>query len=304
MKTIQKVYFSGLGAVGCSYASKFYEMDPDCIKIIADKERIERYIKEGITINGKQYNFRYITPEEDSAPADLIIIAVKQRHLDQSIKDIRKFVGSDTIILSLLNGIVSEEIIGREYGMEKLLYSICVRIDAVRVGTNIRFSNIGMIVFGDKTNIIYSPDVTAVKNLFDKVGIPYSVPENMIRELWWKFMMNVGMNQTSAILRAPYGVYQKVQEARELTRMASLEVVRLSEKVGINLQEEDIDKYINIVNTLSPEGKTSMLQDIEAGRKTEVEIFAGTVIELGSKYRVATPVNDMLYKMIRTLESI
>lgn len=115
-------------------------------------------------------------------------------------------------------------------------------------------------------------------------------------------MMNVGINQTSAILKAPYGVFQKIGEARELMAMACREVLDLSQKAAIGLQESDIQSYFKIVNTLSPEGKTSMLQDVEAGRKTEVEIFAGTVIELGLQYGVETPVNQILYRMIRTLE--
>lgn len=117
-------------------------------------------------------------------------------------------------------------------------------------------------------------------------------------------MMNVGINQVSAVLKADYGVFRDIIEARELMEMASLEVVAVAEKAGIDLTREDIAKYIAIANTLSPGGKTSMLQDIEGKRKTEVDIFSGTVIDLGKKYGVNTPVNSMLYKMIKTLEKM
>jgi 2-dehydropantoate 2-reductase len=302
MKPIRNVYLAGLGAVGGAYGSKLYEMDPHCIKIIADKQRIERYLKNGIVINGKAYPFEYIQPEEASNTADLIIVAVKQHHLDQVIKDIRHFIGTDTIILSLLNGITSEEILGKEYGMEKILYSFCVGTDSVREETKIQFSSIGKIVFGEKTNYTISPKVAAVKELFEAAKIPYSIPDNMMRELWWKFMVNVGINQISAILKAPYGIFQNVKEAKELMDAASKEVIELSVKAGINLCEDDIMAFTKILQTLSPNGKTSMLQDVEAGRKTEVEIFAGAVIELGRKYGIATPVNEMLFRMIRTIE--
>lgn len=302
MKSIQKVYLSGLGAVGSSYANLLYKMDPDCIKIIASSDRIERYTHNGIFVNEQRIPFQYIKPEETAPPADLILIAVKQHQLQQAIEDIRNFVGEETIILSLLNGIVSEEIIGHEYGLDKLLYSFVVATDAVRNGTHIYFSKVGTIYLGEKYNKNYSPKLTAVKELFDRSGIPYIIPENMLYELWWKFGMNVGINQTSAILKAPYGIFQKHKEARELMQMACREVVQISEKAGIGLTEESIARYFSIVNTLSPEGKTSMLQDVDAGRKTEVEIFAGTVIDLGIKYGIPTPVNDMMYRMIRVIE--
>lgn len=301
MKPIRNVYLSGLGAIGSAFAGRLFDFDPKCLKVLADGERIKRYTRDGVTVNGKAYPFRYLRPEEGGPPADLILIAVKNHHLAQAIQDIRKYVAEDTIILSLLNGIVSEEIIGREYGLEKMLYSFVVGTDAVREGTHTRFSNIGKIVFGERSNSL-TPKVAAVKELFDRAQIPYQIPEDILRELWWKFMMNVGVNQVSAVLRAAYGVFSTVSEARELMEMASREVVAIATKVGVNLSEADIAKYIAVLKTISPEGKTSMLQDVEAGRKTEVEVFAGTVIEMGRKYGVPTPVNEILFKEIRVLE--
>ncbi len=299
---IRKVYISGLGAIGSAYASRLFDYNPDIITVIADPARIEKYQKNGVTVNGKAYPFRYCEPGTLTEKADLILIAVKQHHLEQSIKDINGLVGEGTVILSLLNGITSEEKIGERYGKDKLLLSFVVGTDAVREGTHTHFFNIGKIVFGEAKNTIYSSKVKAVQELFDHTQIPYSIPEDMQRELWWKFMMNVGVNQTSAVLRAPYGVFQKISEARDLMEMASREVISLAEKKGIHLTSEDIRRYIDVLDTLSPDGKTSMLQDIEAGRKTEVEIFAGTVNDLGREYGVATPVNQVLFRMIRTLE--
>lgn len=304
MKTIKNVYLCGLGAIGSTYASRIIDYAPDSLRVISDDNRIERYKKEGVKVNGKTYTFQYIRPGDSGPPADLILIAVKQHHLLQAILDIRQFVDKDTVILSLLNGISSEEIVGGEFGMEKMLYSFVVGTDAVRESTHTVYSNMGKIVFGDKTNLSCSENVTAVVNFFDKVHISYSIPENMLRELWWKFMLNVGINQTSAVLRASYGVFQNIREARELMISASKEVVDISRKAGINLTREDIDEMVRIVSTLSPEGKTSMFQDIEAGRKTEVEIFSGTVIQLGHQYGIATPVNEILFKMITTLEKM
>lgn len=302
MRQIQTVYLCGLGAIGSSFADLLYKMDPQCIKIIADKDRIHRYTKDGIIVNGKKVPFQYIMPEESQPPADLIIIAVKYHQLQQSIADIQNFVGANTIILSFLNGIVSEEIIGCRYGMEKMLYSFVVATDALRVGTHMHFTKVGTVYLGEKNNQTYSPKLQAVLELFDRAGIPYVVPQDMIYELWWKFCMNVGINQVSAILKAPYGVFQTSPEAREIMEMACREVILLSRKAGVGLSDDSIQRYFDVVNTLSPEGKTSMLQDVEAGRKTEVEIFAGTVIALGEKYGIPTPVNDMLYRMIRVIE--
>jgi 2-dehydropantoate 2-reductase len=116
-------------------------------------------------------------------------------------------------------------------------------------------------------------------------------------------MINVGINQASAVLRAPYGVFQSSPDARALIRSLMEEVVTLAKKTGIGLTEKDIEKWGIIMNHLSPTGKTSMLQDVEAGRKTEVEIFAGKVVSLGKDYDVPTPVNATILRIIKVIES-
>jgi 2-dehydropantoate 2-reductase len=304
VKEIKSISIVGLGAIGAVYASKLYDMEPECIKVIANKERIKRYSKNGFSINGKEYNFNYITPEEETEPADLVLVSVKYHHLNQAIKDMRNHVGTDTIILSLMNGISSEEIIGKEYGMDKMLYGMCVAIDALRDDTNITYTNIGKIFFGEGTNDLQSSKVKALKKLLENANIPYEVPQDIMRSLWWKFMINVGINQVSALLKAPYGVFQEIKESHELMESAMKEVIELSQKVGVNLNEDDIEEFDKVLKTLSPKGKTSMHQDIEAGRKTEVEMFAGTVCELGRKYDIDTPVNQFLLKAIHTLEKM
>lgn len=301
---IKNVYLSGLGAIGSVYAAKINETHPESLTIIADPARIARYQKDGVSVNDNTYLFRYARPEGRPEPADLILIAVKQHHLTESIEAIRRFVGPETVILSLLNGITSEDVIGRVFGMEKLLYAFVVGTDATREGTSTRYSNTGKIVFGEKRNERYSAKVQAVKDFFDQTGIPYQIPENMEYELWWKFMLNVGINQTSAVLRANYGVFQSAGEAQDLMASACREVLLLSEREGIHLTEKDIDRAIRIIGTLAPEGKTSMCQDVEAGRKTEVEIFAGTVLELGRKHGIPTPVNEVLWRLLKTVEGI
>jgi 2-dehydropantoate 2-reductase len=280
MAAIKKVFVMGIGAIGSIYASKLFDMNPEGLKVIADAKRIERYNKFGAYINGKAYSFNYILPEDGKNDADLIIISVKYHQLKNAIEGIRRFVGKDTIIISLLNGISSEEIIGKEYGIEKLLYFFCIGTDALRVDNDIRYTNIGKIVFGAKLYSSTLKNVLRLKELFEEAEIPYRISENIMRELWWKFMMNVGINQVSAVLRAPYGIFQKVKDARELMIMASRETVLISKYEGVELGEEDIEEYLIVLDKLDPRGKTSMLQDIEASRKTEVEIFGGVIISL------------------------
>ena len=300
---IKKVSLIGLGAIGAAYASRLHKMDSNCLQVIANEDRIHRYQKNGIMVNGERYDFNYRTPFDATEPADLLLISVKYDGLDQALETIQNHVGPNTIIMSLMNGIASEDIIAEKFGSDQILHAMCVAIDALRTGTTITFTNIGKICFGDTKNAIESQKVDSVKELFNRASIPYEVPENILHSMWWKFMINVGVNQTSAILNAPYKVFQQIPESRELMISAMEEVILLAQKNGIQLSKEDLSKFEKILlEDLSPDGKTSMLQDIEAGRKTEVDYLAGTVSKLGQQLHVPTPINDMFYQIIKVLE--
>lgn len=303
MKKIETVSLIGLGAIGTAYGSRLHDSLNESFKVVASEERIKKYQNNRIIVNGSDYDFHYMSPEEKANPADLVIFACKNDDLPQAMNDIKHHVGPDTIILSLLNGISSEEDIYSFYENQHILHSICVKIDAVRENNETIFSTLGWIEYGDSKNTS-SDDVLSVQALFDRVGIPYKISDNILHSMWWKFMVNVGINQTSAVLKAPYGVFQSVPSAYEWVESTMREVAVLSQKTGINLTEEDIKRFWPIISNMSPTGKTSMLQDVEAGRKTEVEYFAGTVCQLGEKYNLPTPINDQLYRMIRIIEQM
>lgn len=298
---IENVYFIGLGAIGLKYAARLHDANPSLVKIIAGAQRVERFRSNPPSVNGKTYAFEFVGPGDETLAPDLIVVAVKSKQLERALGDIQSFIGDNTSVISLMNGIMSEEIIGRKIGHDRLIYAN-VYMDAVREGNAVTYRDIGRIVFGERNNATKSDRVMAIEQLFGKAGIPCAVPEDMLRAQWAKFMLNVGINQASAVLRAPYGTFQSNSHARALMIAAAEEVVRISEHAGISLDQSDIDDFVRIIDSLDPMGKTSMLQDVEAGRTTEVDTFAGTVIDLGFQYGVPTPVNQTLLNIIKTIE--
>jgi len=303
-RRIERVVLCGAGAVGALYVPHLNALGPGALRVLASGERRARLLAEGVTVNGRRHDVRVLAPGEPAEPADLLLVAVKQHHLAQAIEDARALAGKDTIVVSLLNGITSEAILARELPSEHVLPAFVLGTDSVREGTRSRHSSMGKIWFGAPSNDRADPRVAAVKDLLERAGIPHEVPGDILREQWFKFMINVGVNQVSAVLRAPYGAFGAVPEVRELTRRASLEVVALAAAEGIGLAGADVDRMFPILAGLAPDGKTSMLQDVEARRKTEVEIFAGAVVELGRRRGVPTPVNEVLGREIAALEAL
>ena len=299
---LETVSVIGAGAMGAVYASKFYDMDKACVSLVAEGRRYERLKEKGLIVNNVHYLIPVVRPDDEVPASDLIIVALKHHHLVQGIHDIRKRVGAKSLILSVMNGIDSEEQIGAVYGMDKVLYTVAVGIDAMRQENNVTFTTQGKLLFGEAKNVTLSDHVRQVQSFLGRAGIAHETPEDMIRALWWKYMVNVGVNQASAVLGASYSLFQSSQDARGLMESAMREVIALAKAAGVHLSEQDLEEWYSILFGLGPEGKTSMLQDIEARRKTEVEMFAGKVVELGHKYGIPTPVNETLLRIIKVKE--
>jgi 2-dehydropantoate 2-reductase len=299
---INIVVVLGAGAMGAAYASRFYDMDPANISFAASGDRYQRINSEGLIVNDRHYAISAISPEDASPPADLIIVALKHHHLATALPELKNQVSDNTVFLSIMNGLDSEPIIGSVYGEDKVVYATAVGIDAQRAGNVVNYSKGGTIYFGEAENTILTERVKSIQALFERGGIDYKTPTDMIRIMWWKFMINVGINQPSAVLSAPYGVFQTSTHAQQIMESAMREALLVAKAAGVDLSEKDIQEWYTFMNTLDPEGKTSMLQDIEAGRVTEVDIFAGKVIELGKTYSVPTPVNEFLFHAIKVLE--
>ena len=300
---IKKVTLIGLGAMGVFFAPKLDKyLGKENFRVLAEGERKERLESKGVTVSGTQYKFTVITPELKNDPADLIIIAVKDTGLNQAIIDIRNQVGENTHILCVLNGIDSEEKVAKAYGWEHVMYSYMRVSVAMKDGVVESVPAWGKVHFGEADNRELSERVLAVKALFDASGILYDIDPDMKKGMWFKFMCNIGENLTCAMLGIPFGAYQVSEHANAIRRAAMREVVLIARRLGIDLGEADIELQEATIKRLPFHNKPSTLQDLENGRLTEVEMFAGKVVRLGEELNIDTPLNWMFYHGIRVCE--
>lgn len=297
MRDIKNVLICGLGAIGSIYADKIQKFNPDSLRVLVDEERFERYSSNPIIFNGNELHFNYILPNDNGFKADLVIIATKYDGLSDVIKNIKNFIQSDTVILALLNGVTSEKIIAETYGREKLLYSYFIGHSAVRTGRNVIHDDVNTIVYGSE-NTADIENVQRVKKYFDSVGINYKIPEDIMHSLWLKYMLNVSANQSTAILKLTFGEMLANEKCMDFAINIMKEVQKIAKAEGVKNTDIMIDETIAHLHTMIPDGKTSMLQDVEAGRKTEVDMFAGTVIELGLKHNIQTPYNQIIKEIL------
>ena len=142
-----------------------------------------------------------------------------------------------------------------------------------------------------------------VQYYLTECSITWESPEDMLYQVWFKFMINSGVNQVSAVLGAEYKIMQQDSHARWLMDETMKEVIKIAQAENIPLSEKDLEKWYRVLDTLAPDKKTSMCQDILAGRKTEVDMFAGEIIKLAEKHSIDVPFNRVIYNLIKAKES-
>lgn len=299
MNAQPNIYLIGLGAIGAGYSAMAKDSQNYDMKIIVNQDRKKRYSENGFMINGKKYDFQYLT--EPVEKVDLLLIAVKATQLEEALEQARPFVSEDTIILSLLNGVSSERIISEKLGKGKVLPAFTVKSDGQRKGNIIDFSLEGRVVFGPSCE-----DDTAfaekAEQMLSVAGIPFENDKNIALRQWWKMTANVGGNQIQALLDVNYGAF-KNENVAAIARAAMLETIAVANQKGIPLPQKTTEEVLALYASFKPENITSMMQDMKAKRKTEVDIFAGEVCRLGKELGVETPVNRMLLHAIKWKES-
>ena len=298
---INKVAIIGMGALGLLYGDQFQnELGADTVSFIVDQDRYDRYKDRRFKICGEEKEFN-IELSTDSKPADLVVVAVKYNSLQSALDTMKNVVDEHTIIISVLNGITSEQIIGDRYGFKNIIYTVAQGMDAMRFDDSLNYTKMGELRIGLKEGDD-DRNLKVLKEFFDIAKIPYTIDEDIIYRMWGKFMLNVGINQVCMMYETSYSGALAPGEANETLVGAMEEVIKIGNAEGVKLSGDDIDYYIGILKTLDPNGVPSMRQDGIAKRKTEVEMFAGTVIDIAKKHSIDVLVNERIYRTVKEME--
>lgn len=300
---IQTAGIIGLGALGVPYADLLTKtLGKDNVFILADASRISRYQTDGVYLNDVRCNFNYTDASDSSAkPLDLLLFAVKFGGLESAIEQARPWVGKDTILVSVLNGIVSEQMLGDAFGAEKVVWCTAQRMSALKEGNRATCPDTGELALGVPDQRGHSR-LDALTKFLRSIPYPYQLPTDIRTHMWGKLLCNVGCNQVVMTREGNYGTIQNAGEARDEMVAAMQEVVSVANAQDIPLSEKDITHWCTVLDSLHPESEPSMRQDGKAHRKSEVELFAGTIRRLGRQFHVPTPVNDGLYQKIKEME--
>lgn len=296
---IKTVAVLGAGAVG-SYVIWGLSRRKDIrLGVLAEGKRAEK-LKKGCTINDEVYHPEVWTPQEAKG-VDLLIVSLKYGALPGAMDSIRQVTGENTTVMSLMNGVDSEKLISDEIGASHVIYSV-IKVASHKEENGYCFnpeSTIG-IIFGEPCAPYDSERVQAIEALFADTGLHYRSTEYIREEMWSKFRLNVCNNLPQAILGAGVGCYQNSVHMKAISDGLRRELEAIASAKGIDISKAAASSGHG--SAVPPSARYSTLQDLDAGRHTEIDMFSGALVRMGRELGIPTPYNEYTYHMIKALE--
>ena len=302
-QTFRTVGLIGAGAVGAYVIWGFRDAAETDFYLIAEGERADRLRGQGLFINKEHFTPPVCSPEEfraaadASGGADLILVAVKGTALPGTLDLIRRSTGPQTVVMSLMNGIDSEEQIGTVIDPAQILYAL-IRIASHRNGSSVAFDpeTTPGIFYGEPGHTEKTERVRMVEELFSRTALHYHFKEDILTDMWIKYCSNISVNLPQAVLGVGNGAYEDSRHVDWMRTALEAEVIRVAAAYGIRLEP------LGILAGYKKSARFSTLQDLDAGRRTEADMFLGVLMAKAKAAGIEVPAAEYTWHLIKALE--
>lgn len=292
--SFNKIIVLGAGAIGSIYGALLSTKND--VTLIGNKAHIDAVNSKGLSISGdinETFHLRADTEIREIPEKTLIILTTKAYDSTKAIKQIKKLVKKDTVILVLQNGLGNKEIVKREAGDKAKILRGVTAMAA-------EFFEPGRVRFSSGETIIERNEVAErIGEIFDKCMLKTRLFNHINIEVWNKLVVNCVVNPLSALFHVRN--CELVSDSLKTVRHGIVrECVKVGKAEGITFPEDlekKVDEKISSYTNFS-----SMYQDVMKGKKTEIHFLNGKVVELGRKHNIPTPVNETLVGLTKFME--
>lgn len=300
-----RIAIVGSGGVGGYFGAKL-ALGGNDVTFIARGEHLKTIKQKGLKIKGISGDFMVFPVKatdriEEAGVVDLVILGVKAWQVKEIAKELIPIVGDETVIIPLQNGVLAADELKEQINERNVIGGLCRIMSRIESpGVINHFGIEPAIVFGELNNK-KSEKVIQIKKVFDESGIDSRIAENIQVDLWKKFI-SICASGLLAVTRSTYGEIRELKETRQLTHELLNEIFKVSQAAGISIKPDYIDKAIGFIDGYPYDSTSSLTRDVWEGKPSEIEYQNGTVVKLGEKYGVDTPVNRFIYSCILPLE--
>jgi 2-dehydropantoate 2-reductase len=230
---------------------------------------------------------------------ELVLVATKTYHTDEAAQAITPLIGTNTVVISLQNGIDAAERIGATVGMEHIIGGATWLSAALEAPGRIgQYSQFRRIALGELDGRI-TARAQAIASILATTPAVIELVPNIRQVLWTKFVFIAAISALGGLTRVAIGECRQVPEARDVLTEAMAEVAAVAKASGVSLDADIIGKTLAFIDASAPDIRPSMQRDLEAGRTTELESLIGVVVRLGNQHGVPTPVMGLAYALLK-----
>lgn len=301
-----KIAVVGPGALGCLIAGFLKSKTGEEVWLLDNSHvRAKKISEDGVRIEGISGNHTVkidaTADAKEIGSVDLVVICVKSYSTEDACKEIKDIVGENTSVLTLQNGIGNVQILNDYFGADKVIAGITNHGSTLIDTGHIRHAGKGDTIIG-KSDGKLSRELKDVVTVLTKAGFPAKISKDIDSVIWSKLVINVGINALTAITRLTNGKIVAYDESRDILRSAVQEATRVVKRKRIKLSYDDPIQKVESVAKATAANVSSMLQDVLNNKRTEIDFINGAIVRHGKATGIATPVNDMLTGLVKTIE--
>jgi len=301
-----RIVVVGPGALGCLLTTLLAEAGQDVLLMDHRADRADFINRRGVTIEGlggeRRVRVKVSSSPADVFSADLVLICVKAYQTESAIHPLVSALGAEARILTLQNGLGNVEALAEACGADKVWGGVTAQ-GATMLGVGqIRHAGAGETVIGAVSPRGQAERLSEISDLFNQAGLPARVAEDVQSLIWSKLIVNVGINALTAVTHLRNGQLLDYPETRRVLEQAVAEAVAVVKALNIDLIYPDAEGRVKDVARATATNVASMLQDVLAKRRTEIDYINGAVAKHGREMGVPTPVNETLAGLVKTIE--
>ena len=296
-----KIAIIGTGGVGGYFGAKLAQAGND-VTFLARGEHLRTIQNNGLIVKSilgdfKVQNIKVTDRISNIEKPDLVIISVKAWQVKEIGAELTTILNNDTIIIPLRNGVLAADELAENIDKKHILGGLCRIISKIEApGVINHFGVTPTIVFGELDKSI-TERLTRIQTVFNAAGIESKISDDIEADLWKKFI-SICVSGLLAVSNTTYGELRELKETRTLMVELINEVYKLSQKIGINIEEGFVDKTVSFIDSYPSNSTSSLTRDVWEKKPSEIEYQNGTAVRLGEKYGVATPINRFVYSCI------
>ena len=300
-----KIGIIGTGGVGGYFGGKLALAGFD-VTFISRELNLEALKSNGLIVKSIKGDFKIDIVNatkkiEDLKNSDLILICVKAWQVKEIAQKLKTVISENTVVIPLQNGVSATDELIEQLGESCVVGGLCFIISKLESpGIINHFGIEPAIVFGE-INKTKTERLNKIKEVFDKSGIKSKISEDINSDLWKKFI-TICVSGLLAVTKTTYGELRELKQTRKMMIDLLKEIYRLSQKAGVNIKPDFINKTVALIDTYPYNSTSSLTRDVWEGKPSEIDYQNGMVVKLGKKYNLETPVNKFVYNCILPME--